>query len=104
MVLMLGVAHAMRSMHQYRVRSGAGSTRRAKAVRNEGAAADAEMKMQMGKPKRRPSNRVDEDPENEPLMDDEVTQSQEGVEDGEIRPYAHRDIKPGEYLHYKPAT
>jgi hypothetical protein len=29
-------------------------------------------------------------------MDDEVTQSQEGVQDGDLRPYAHRDVKPGE--------
>ena len=96
MVLMLGVANAMKSMHQYRVRSNAGSTRRAKAVRSEGAAADAETAMQMGKPNRRQDRGVEEDSEQEPLMDDEVTQSQEGVGDGEIRPYAHRDIKPGE--------
>ncbi|RMJ27307.1 serine threonine protein kinase [Aspergillus sp. HF37] len=98
MVLMLGVANAMKSMHQYRVRSGAGSTRRAKAVRNEGDAADAEVGMQMGNPKRRTSHRVDEDPENEPLMDDEVTRSQEGVDEGDVRPYAHRDIKPGNVM------
>lgn len=54
--------------------------------------------MQM-KPKRRASHRMaegEEDEENEPLMDDEVTRSQEGVEDGDLRPYAHRDVKPGE--------
>lgn len=95
MVLMLGVANAMKSMHQYRVKSNAGSTRRAKAVRSEGAAADAERTMQM-KPNRRPHG-GEEDSEHEPLMDDEVTQSQEGIEDGQVRPYAHRDIKPGEY-------
>lgn len=100
MVLMLGVANAMRAMHQYRVRSGAGSTRRAKAVRNEGEAADAEVGMQMGKQKRRTSHAGDEDPENEPLMDDEVTRSQEGVEEGDVRPYAHRDIKPGKIRAY----
>ena len=94
MVLMLGVANALRSMHQYRVQSGAGSTRNAKAVRREGEEADAERKMQM-KPKRRASHRADEDEENEPLMDDEVTRSQEGVQDGGLRPYSHRDIKPG---------
>lgn len=103
MVLMLGVANAMKSMHQYRVRSGAGPTRRAKAVRNEGEAADAEVGMQMGNPKRRTSHRVDEDPENEPLMDDEVTRSQEGVDEGDVRPYAHRDIKPGECCRAQPA-
>lgn len=97
MMLMLGVANALQAMHQYRVKSGASSTRKAKAVRGEGEEADAERTMQM-KPKRRASHRVDdEDEENEPLMDDEVTQSQEGVQDGGLRPYAHRDIKPGKF-------
>lgn len=99
MVLMLGVANALKSMHQYRVRSGTGATRTAKQIRNEGEAADAEQAMQKGKGKqrRRPSQMGDEDPENEPLMDDEVTRSQEGVEEGDVRPYAHRDIKPGKF-------
>ncbi|RDW81732.1 putative serine/threonine protein kinase ENV7 [Aspergillus mulundensis] len=97
MVLMLGVAQAMRAMHQYRVKSGSAPTRKAKAVRREGADADAEMRTSKGK--RRASQPVDEgDSENEPLMDDEVTQSQEGVEDGNLRPYAHRDIKPGNIM------
>lgn len=96
MVLMLGVANALRSMHQYRVKSGAGATRKAKGVRREGEEADAEVAMRMPKPKRRASQKVDEDDEeNEPLMDDEVTRSQEGIQDGDLRPYAHRDIKPG---------
>ncbi|KAJ5114546.1 hypothetical protein NUU61_000305, partial [Penicillium alfredii] len=97
MVLMLGVAQALQSMHQYRVKSGAASTRQAKAVRREGDEADAERSMQM-KPKRRASHGVDEDEENEPLMDDEVTRSQEGVHDGGLRPYAHRDVKPGNIM------
>ncbi|CAK47067.1 uncharacterized protein An16g08180, partial [Aspergillus niger] len=59
MVLMLGVANALRAMH----------------LQN-----------------------VDEEEENEPLMDDEVTISQEGVQDGDLRPYAHRDIKPGNIM------
>jgi serine/threonine kinase 16 len=96
MVLMLGVAQALRAMHQYRVKSGSGPTRKAKAVRKEGAEADVEMRK--GKGKRRGSQPAgEEDSENEPLMDDEVTQSQEGYEDGNLRPYAHRDIKPGRY-------
>lgn len=94
-VLMLGVANALKAMHQYRVKSNAGTTRKAKAVLREGEEADAEVAMRMGKPKRRASQRVDEEAENEPLMDDEVTRSQEGVEDGDLRPYAHRDVKPG---------
>ncbi|KAL4902562.1 hypothetical protein BDW74DRAFT_169459 [Aspergillus multicolor] len=97
MVLMLGVAQAMRAMHLYRVKSGSAPTRKAKAVRREGADADADMRM--GKGKGRASQPDDEgDSENEPLMDDEVTQSQEGVEDGNLRPYAHRDIKPGNIM------
>lgn len=101
MVLMLGVANALRAMHQYRVKSGANSTQKAKAVRREGQEADNERTMQMKPPKRRGTHRADaeddEDEENEPLMDDEVTISQEGVQDGDLRPYAHRDIKPGEH-------
>ncbi|CAG8007207.1 unnamed protein product [Penicillium olsonii] len=98
MALILGVADALRAMHQYRVKSGASSTRKAKGVRREGEEADAERTMQM-KPKRRASHRADdEDEENEPLMDDEVTRSQEGVEDGDLRPYAHRDVKPGNIM------
>ncbi|KAA8642261.1 hypothetical protein EYZ11_006668 [Aspergillus tanneri] len=99
MVLMLGVATALRSMHQYRVKGGTGPTWKAKAVGREGEEADAEVAMRMGKPKRRPSQKKeDEDEENEPLMDDEVTRSQEGVQEGGLRPYAHRDIKPGNIM------
>ncbi|KAL5362604.1 MFS general substrate transporter [Aspergillus floccosus] len=100
MVLMLGVAKALRAMHQYRVRSGAGATRKAKGVRREGEEADAEVGMRMPKPKRRASHKVDDDDdeENEPLMDNEVTRSQEGIQDGDVRPYAHRDIKPGNIM------
>ncbi|CAL5867793.1 uncharacterized protein PFLUO_LOCUS2014 [Penicillium psychrofluorescens] len=97
MMLMLGVAHALRSMHQYRVKSGAGSTRAAQAIRQEGEDADEERTMRM-KPKRRASRRDDDDEEQEPLMDDEVTRSQEGVQDGDLRPYAHRDVKPGNIM------
>lgn len=98
MALMLGVANALKAMHQYRVKSNAGTTRKAKTVRREGEEADTELAMRMEAPKRRASQRVDEDEdeENEPLMDDEVTRSQEGVQDGDLRPYAHRDVKPGE--------
>jgi serine/threonine kinase 16 len=95
MVLMLGVANALRAMHLYRVKSGTGPTRKAKAVRREGEEADADITMRMAKPKRRATLDADDDSENEPLMDDEVTRSQEGVQDGDLRPYAHRDIKPG---------
>ncbi|KAL1963835.1 hypothetical protein VTN77DRAFT_7766 [Rasamsonia byssochlamydoides] len=98
MVLMLGVAKALKAMHQYRVKSGTGSTRQAKAVRREGEEADEEISMQMGKPKRRSTRQEDDAVEQEPLMDNEVIRSQEGVAEGEFRPYAHRDIKPGNIM------
>ncbi|KKK24332.1 serine/threonine protein [Aspergillus ochraceoroseus] len=99
MILVLGVANALRAMHLYRVKSGSGPTRKAKAARREGAEAGSESTVRMGKAKRRASQLAGEDDsEHEPLMDDEVTQSQEGVQDGGLRPYAHRDIKPGNIM------
>ena len=81
MVLLLGVAKALKSMHQFHVVGG--TTKATAAIRRE------------GDDRRR---RNDDEPENEPLMDDEVTQSQEGVQDGGLRPYAHRDVKPGVFF------
>jgi serine/threonine kinase 16 len=95
MSLMLGVAKALKSMHQYRVKTGSAGTRQAKAIRREGEQADEELSRKVGKPKRRNTHGLDDDVEQEPLMDDEVTASQEGVGEGDFRPYAHRDIKPG---------
>lgn len=98
MQLMLGVAKALKAMHQYRVDRNAATTRKANAIRGEGEEADKDTAVQVGKPKRRASRRMEAEPaqdEEEPLMDDEVTRSQEGVQEGDFRPYAHRDIKPG---------
>ncbi|OKL56800.1 hypothetical protein UA08_07769 [Talaromyces atroroseus] len=98
MTLMLGVAKALKAMHQYKVKSGSAASRQAKNVRREGEQADEELARKVGKPKRRNTHGVDDDVEQEPLMDDEVTRSQEGVAEGEYRPYAHRDIKPGNIM------
>jgi serine/threonine kinase 16 len=95
MVLMLGVARALKSMHQYRVKSRAAATKKAKAVRSEGEMAGEGASLPMGKIARPSTRQDDDDTEQEPLMDGEVTISQEGVEEGGLRPYAHRDIKPG---------
>ncbi|EEH10187.1 serine/threonine-protein kinase [Histoplasma capsulatum G186AR] len=95
MTFMLGVAKALKAMHQYRVRSGASAVKKAKIVRNDAEAADAEAAASRGRPARRVSRRDSDDTEHEPLMDGEVTISQEGVDEGDFRPYAHRDIKPG---------
>lgn len=111
MVLFLGVARALKAMHQYRVKSGSGgpgAVKKARAVRQEGADMDRDAARKAKQRRRRKEFTEDEeeegddpdrrDIEQEPLMAGEVTKSQEGVEEGEIRAYAHRDIKPGKYL------
>jgi serine/threonine kinase 16 len=98
MVLMLGVAKALRYMHQYRINGGATSTRQAKTARRQAEEADGDAALPRVKPKRRANHPTDDDQEQEPLMDDEITRSQEGVAEGDFRPYAHRDIKPGEFV------
>ena len=111
MILFLGVARALKAMHDYRVKGapgGASSQQKARAVRQEAAEADEDAKR---KDKRRRKRRDDErgqqdaddeehgeGVEHEPLMDGEVTLSQEGVGDGELRAYAHRDVKPGNIM------
>lgn len=103
MILFLGVARALKAMHQYRVKGapgGAASQRKAKGVRQEAAEADqdAAKKNKQRRRRREKPEPNQEDVEQEPLMDGEVTRSQEGVGEGEPRPYAHRDIKPGMFL------
>lgn len=90
MVLMLGVAKALKCMHQYKVKDSA----------SRGNGNGAAKSKSRAKPTRRTSRRVDDDDdtEQEPLMEGEVAISQEGVEEGEYRPYSHRDIKPGMYI------
>ena len=103
MILFLGVARALKAMHQYRVKGAPGgpnAQRKAKGVRQAGAEADQDA-MRKAKQKRRnvEEERDQKDIEEEPLMVGEVTRSQEGVGEGDIRAYAHRDIKPG--MNYK---
>lgn len=100
MVLLLGLCRALKALHQYRVGE-TGGVGAAKQVRAEATEADqdaideVEETENPGRNRRRDKMRANGDIEHEPLMDDEVTMSQEGVESGEIRAYAHRDIKPG---------
>ncbi|PBP24555.1 serine/threonine kinase 16 [Diplocarpon rosae] len=99
MVLFLGVCKALKAMHDYKLGGSPGgvtSQRQAKNVRREAAQADQdaadESEQRRGRQK---SREVDPDSEQqEPLMDGEITQSQVGVAPGDIRAYAHRDIKP----------
>jgi serine/threonine kinase 16 len=100
MHLFLGVCRALKAMHQYKVKDGAESTKRARRVREEAAHADDEAAEEVSK---RPGRRRDgedggDDVEEQPLMEGEVTRSQEGVAPGQERSYAHRDIKPGEIM------
>lgn len=95
MVLFLGVCRALRALHKYK--TGSGSSRRAKRVREEGERADREVEQEIREDRRR-HNRDQEEVEAEPLMDGEVVRSQRGVEPGQTRSYAHRDIKPGNIM------
>ena len=99
MILFLGVARALKAMHQYRVKGapgGPGAQKKARGVREEAAEADEDAARQVGRRRKsKERDRDQEDVEQEPLMEGEVTRSQEGVGEGEIRAYAHRDIKPG---------
>ena len=99
MILFLGVARALKAMHQYRVKGapgGVSSQRKAKGVRQEAAEADQDASKRNKQRRRREEpERNQEDVEQEPLMEGEVTRAQEGIGEGELRAYAHRDIKPG---------
>ena len=100
MVLFLGVCKALKAMHNYRVQGGPGgadSVNKAKKARGLAARADHEAEEEAGPRRGRQKGRESDadDDQQEPLMEGEVTLSQEGVAPGEIRAYAHRDIKPG---------
>lgn len=102
MVLFLGVCSALKAMHNYKVRGGPGganSQNNAKKVRADAARADQEAEEEVESRRGRQRGRGREtDPDSEqqePLMDGEVTMSQEGIAPGGARAYAHRDIKPG---------
>lgn len=101
MVLFLGVCKALKVMHYYKVAGGASNQQRAKNIRGKAAQADHDAEEEVEQRRGRQKGReVDPDSEQqEPLMDGEVTISQEGVAPGEIRAYAHRDIKPGREIH-----
>lgn len=102
--LFLGVCRALKAMHQYRVRGEPETTNgrnKARRVRADAARADedaANEAVAMNTSAKGPRDRGadHDDVEHEPLMEGEVTRAQEGLSAGEIRAYAHRDIKPGE--------
>ena len=102
MILFLGVARALKAMHQYRVKGGPGgpaSQKKARGVRQEAAQADLDAARSAKQSRRKQdTERGEDDIEQEPLMEGEVTMSQEGVGEGDLRAYAHRDIKPGNIM------
>ena len=95
MVLFLGVCRALKAMHEYKV--GGKGAGKAKRLRAEAAEADEDAAQAAGGGRRRGRGDESDREQQEPLMDDEVTQSQEGVAPGGARAYAHRDIKPGKH-------
>lgn len=108
MQLFLGVCRAMREMHVYTGSSGSGGGGGGGSGNDDGGGTGGErMEMRVngvdenvaaskGRPKRgRAESGADEDDETEqqrPLM-----MGNEGVPAGDIKSYAHRDIKPGEW-------
>jgi serine/threonine kinase 16 len=97
MVLFLGVTRALKAMHQYRVKGTLGGSvapKKARGMRETaaGTGPDSSRKVDRGRDR---CGQSEEDDEDEPLIADEVTRSQDGEGEGEIRAYAHRDIKPG---------
>jgi serine/threonine kinase 16 len=103
MVLFLGVCKALKAMHYYKVGGGPDgiqSQQNAKRIRGEAARADQDAEEEVEQRRGRQKGReVDHDSEQqEPLMEGEVTISQQGIAPGEIRAYAHRDIKPGKHF------
>ena len=89
MVLFRGVCVALQAMHNYKVGGAPGGKNaqsKAKRVRADAARAD------------RGEDHGDDDDElgdAEPLMEGEISMAQEGMSEGQVRAYAHRDIKPG---------
>ncbi|KAI9830801.1 MAG: hypothetical protein M1826_004435 [Phylliscum demangeonii] len=109
LVLFLGVCRALKAMHQYRVKRGPdrdGDRDQARRVRAQAARADAHAHAEgveegtaaRRKPKDRRPPSDEADTEQEPLMEGEITMAQDGVADGEVAAYAHRDIKPGNIM------
>ena len=103
MVLFLGVCRALKAMHQYRVKGAPGgeaSRKKARKVRQEAAEADreAEEEAVQANTRRKRREPEDGDTEQEPLMEGEVMAAQEGVAEGDMRSYSHRDIKPGNIM------
>lgn len=106
LVLFLGVARALKAMHQYKV--GDEGRKKAKGVRREAAREDRDVEEQAGRGKGKGKGKGrhvmaaeeegEEDVEFEPLMEGEVTAAQEGLGPGDQRAYAHRDIKPGNIM------
>lgn len=109
MQLFLGVCRAMREMHLYRGASAgagagadAGGGTRGERMEMRTNGVDENVEASKGRTRRgRADSGADEDDETEqqrPLMTGE-----EGVPSGEVKSYAHRDIKPGKsetHLHY----
>lgn len=98
MVLFLGICKALDAMHNYKVAGGPGgpnSSKKAKEVRMEAERADEEAEASARKTRQKGRETDADSEQQQPLMDGEITISQQGVAPGATRAYAHRDIKPG---------
>jgi serine/threonine kinase 16 len=101
--IFLGVCRALKGMHQYQVDS-AGKAAGAKLARNNQSAGESSTQRAKNNAKKAASRGGEggEEDDEVPLMEGEgeVAQSQQGMQTGELRPYAHRDIKPGKDFYF----
>ena len=106
-IMMLGVSKALKAMHQYRTPKSSTtasntSKQKAQAIRSEAASEDADLARRAERSKNRTMTadrqRDIHSEQNEPLMENEVTQSLANLPPGAPRAYAHRDIKPGNIM------
>jgi serine/threonine kinase 16 len=106
MMLFLGVCRALKAMHHYRIPAGDGAAggagakgkRKARAVRQTAEQADQEAAEEARQAAG--ASQLHDDDAHAPLITNggDVLGPQEGVASGEIRAYAHRDIKPGNIM------
>ncbi|KAI9723207.1 MAG: hypothetical protein M1828_004310 [Chrysothrix sp. TS-e1954] len=102
-----GVREARRVEEEARMADEEAEEEAEDAFEEEGLNSQGEVAANSSRRRRRRRRRVgggggreedDGEEEEAPLMDDEITTSQVGVAPGQVRAYAHRDIKPGNIM------
>lgn len=100
MQLFLGVCRAMREMHVYRGGAAAdddaaGGDTRGERMEMRVNGVDENVVASKGRPKGRGRADSGADEDDETAQQRPLMRGEEGVQSGEVKSYAHRDIKPG---------